>query len=244
MTEKKIGTYEWRPGRFNCIYGCRNNCRYCYAKGKAIQYKRETADTWPVEHPNLKARAHKFRGGVMFPTSHDLHYDHLDWWFPHLRKLLTLGNDVLVVTKAEFKTISTLCSVFDTDHAKSLIEFRFTIGTDDEVVREYWEPGAPSIQERINSLKFAHDKGFKTSLSMEPLLMENPAPFINSLKPWITGEIWIGKMNHFALKPEIPEHARQIQIQSKDNLEQVWLLTSHDPQVRYKDTMRELLGLG
>ncbi len=30
--EKKTGTKEWADYNVNCINGCYNNCKYCYAK--------------------------------------------------------------------------------------------------------------------------------------------------------------------------------------------------------------------
>ena len=33
MDNTKTGTREWAEHNENCIKGCRNNCRYCYAKG-------------------------------------------------------------------------------------------------------------------------------------------------------------------------------------------------------------------
>jgi len=241
IEKKKTGTYEWAPARDNCIYGCSNDCRYCYAKANAIRFKRETEDTWKVEHPNLNAKAKKHRGRVMFPTSHDLHIEHVNWWGPHLNNLLKKGNDVLIVTKASPSSIKWICDNFP-DY-KDQIEFRFTIGTDCEETVEYWEPGAPMSCFRTSSLVIASTHGFRTSVSMEPLLMENPVPFIEKMYPFVTGEIWIGMMNHFELKPEIPEHARQIKIQSRENLQRVYEATKDNPKVRYKDSMRELLGL-
>ena len=239
--EKKTGTYEWAPARDNCILGCSNDCRYCYAKANAVRFKRETYETWKVEHQNRNAKAKKHRGRVMFPTSHDLHIEHVNWWGPHLRKLLELGNDVLIVTKAEQAAFGWI--VVNLEEYRDQIEFRFTIGTDDSKVTDYWEPGAPKVAERCISLSLANSCRFKTSVSMEPLLMEDPAKFISNMDSTVSGEIWIGMMNHYALNPAIPEHSRQIRIQSKENLQKVYEATKDNPKVRYKDSMRELLGL-
>ena len=56
------GTKEWANAKENCIKGCSNDCRYCYAKANAIRFNRETADTWAIEHPNLNKVAKKHKG--------------------------------------------------------------------------------------------------------------------------------------------------------------------------------------
>jgi hypothetical protein len=239
----KTGTREWAEHNENCIRGCSNNCRYCYAKDKAIQYKRETADTWPVEHPNLNAKASRHKKGrSMFPTAHDLHYNHVDWWAPHLYQLLTKGNDVLIVTKPEYAAIAHICKDFA--DFKDQIEFRFTIGTNDDTVAAYWEPGAPSPSDRLMAIAHACTLGFRTSISMEPLLIEQPKEMIDTLfMGWIIGEIWIGAMNHYHLDPAIPEEARQIRIQSRENLQRVYESLKDNPQIRWKDSVQRLLGI-
>ena len=100
--KSKTGTREWAESNENCISGCSNSCKYCYARDMAIRYKRETAGTWPIEHPRATAKARKHKGRVMFPTTHDLHYEHVNWWGPFLRDLLERGNDVLIVSKPEY----------------------------------------------------------------------------------------------------------------------------------------------
>ena len=241
MTQKKTGTYEWAQANENCCHGCPNDCRYCYARRMAMRFHREDADTWAIMHPNLKKKPKLHKGRVMFPTSHDLPFKHLDWWFPYLERLLELGNDVLIVTKPEFSSVAFMC-----DHLgqyKDKMEFRFTIGTMSDQIREYWEPGAPEINERLDAAELAGVCGFRTSVSMEPLLMMDPVPFIRDLKQVVHGEIWIGCMNHMTFDPAIPEHQYQMQVQSRENMKSVWDQTHTDPQIRYKDSVRELLGL-
>ena len=237
--EKKTGTFEWAPGLDNCILGCSNDCLYCFAKQNAVRFHRETEETWPVEHRNLKAKAKKHKGRVMFPTSHDLHIEHVNWWGPHLLKLLEKGNDVLFVTKAQMASIEWICD--NLSKYQDQFEIRFTIGAGDEKVREYWEPGAPSINERIEALDMAYTLGFRVSVSMEPCLMPEPEKFIACFPG--DYEIWIGMMNHYSFNPDIPEEAYQAEIQGKRNMQRIYEATKDNPRVRYKDTLRVLLGL-
>ena len=43
-TKIVFGTKEWADENVNIQNGCPNDCRYCYAKAMAVQYKRETRD--------------------------------------------------------------------------------------------------------------------------------------------------------------------------------------------------------
>lgn len=241
------GTKEWADEKNNCILGCCNNCLYCYAKGIGIRTGHTTEDLWKVERPNKNARPKKHKGLVMFPTSHDLHYKNIGMWGSHLDALINLGNRILIVSKPEWDAMSYIIDHHKDSAYKQNIEFRYTIGTDDEVTRKFWEPGAPAMSERIRCLHYAYQCGFKTSISMEPLLVKDPVPFINKIEPYVTGEIWIGLMNY--LKKEwftddtIGWYNKQIEINSRDNILKVYNATKSNPKIRYKDSARDLLGL-
>ena len=237
------GTKEWMPNNRNRCDGCKNNCKYCYGKLKAIRYKRRTEEDWhEMRLLKIRQSTKKADGGIMFPTTHDLHIKHVDCWGPFLKEMLENGNDVLIVTKPEMDSISWI--VQNLVQYKEQIEFRFTIGTNDSSVTDYWEPGAPKIAERCIALSFAHSVGWSTSVSMEPLLMESPEKFVSAMSPTVTGDIWIGIMNHYPLNPEIVEEALQIKIQSRENIQKVYDSLKDNPQIRWKDSIRELLGLG
>ncbi len=241
MTKRITGTKEWAVANENCISGCRNNCVYCYAKLMAIRYKRTTEETWKNEQPRLNVKPRLHKGTVMFPTTHDLHVDSAYTWLPFLERLIELGNKILIVSKPEYATIQLICEKFA--DKKDQIEFRFTIGTYDDEVRKYWEPNAPSIYERQKSLITAYRVGFKTSISMEPCLMDYPQEFALALKKYVTGDIWIGCMNHVMLDPAIPEHAYQIKINSREHMWRVYDETKDLGWVKYKDSVRNLLGV-
>jgi DNA repair photolyase len=242
------GTKEWAEEKNNCIIGCCRNCRYCYAKKTNIRFKKCTKDTWKDELQNKNAKPRKHKGRIMFPTSHDLPFKNLYWWAYHLDGLLKLGNDILIVSKPEFKSIQYIVEKYKDTPYKNKIEFRFTIGTDDEKTREFWEPGAPPMEERIQCLKHAYENGFRTSVSMEPLLVEDPTQFIKRIDPYVTGEIWIGLMNYIHksdfTQDETDWYNKQIKINSYENIIKVYHATKNNPKIKYKDSVRDLLGLG
>ena len=239
------GTREWAEHNRNCIEGCENDCIYCYAKGMAIRFKRRTKGNWHEMKRNSAAyqATRKVNGRIMFPTSHDLHIEHAEWWMPFLRDLLTNGNEVLIVSKPRFDAIRFICSTMLA--FRDQIEFRFTIGTNDEESRKFWEPGAPPISERLDALMYAHGMKYPTSVSMEPLLMMNPAPFIRTFEDYVTGTIWIGTMNHLE-QIDIPNRRYYHTIRSinsREHMQMVYDSLKDNSKIRWKDSVQKLLGV-
>ena len=242
------GTKEWMPHSANCIDGCRNSCRYCYGCGIALRFGRiKDKSEWENEKQNKNAtkRIKLYKGGVMFPTTHDLRIEHRDWWMPFLQGLLEKGNDVLIVSKPQLESINLICSSFY--KYKSQIEFRFTIGTLDEHVRKFWEPNAPTMEERVDALNCAYTYGFKTSVSMEPLLTKYPHHVINAIQQFVTETIWIGCMNHMSEKnftcDTIEWYEKIKDINSYDNIDRIYCELKDNPKIRWKDSVRDLLEL-
>jgi DNA repair photolyase len=59
------GTREWADHNVNCIAGCYNNCRYCYAKVMAKRFGRATEETWKlmkVRHEAVSKDTRKNQG--------------------------------------------------------------------------------------------------------------------------------------------------------------------------------------
>ena len=130
----------------------------------------------------------------MFPTSHDITNESLSGCLIVLEKLLNSGNEILITSKPNFNCIKEICNKF-IDY-KDLIQFRFTITSHDDTFLNFWELGAPNFEERLQSLKYAYQHGYKTSISIEPFLDKNPYILVELLMPYTTESIWIGKMNY------------------------------------------------
>lgn len=191
------GTKEWADSNVNCYFGCSNDCRYCYAKKMAIRFKRKTEKNWKVMIPNERVINRNFKkrqGRVMFPSSHDITPTSLNTCIIVLKRLLKAGNEVLITTKPNLSCIKKICDYFF--KFKSLIQFRFTITSFNNDLLKFWESNAPKFEERLESLKYAYNSNYKTSVSIEPYLDRNPIPLIKKLVPFITESIWLGKMNY------------------------------------------------
>jgi len=193
------GTKEWADHNINCIKGCSNNYRYCYAKIIAKRFGRCTEETWKdieISRDVLNKTFKKYNGRVMFPSSHDIidTPEAKEACFMVIRKLLEAGNELLITTKPKLSITKDIIKRFYT--FKSQIQFRFTITSLDNQLLSFWEPNAPSFEERLKSIKYAYEKGFKTSVSIEPFLDYNPKKLVNILSPYVTESIWLGPMNY------------------------------------------------
>jgi len=244
------GTKEWADHNVNCIEGCYNDCRYCYAKVMAKRFGRRTERTWKTMKVNIGAlgkNRRRLKGRVMFPSSHDI----LDIpqikeaCFRVLMDLLESGNEVLVTTKPRFSVVQAMDNSFS-KHKKKL-QFRFTITSVDDRLLSFWEPNAPLFKERMNSLRFAFARGYRTSVSIEPFLDYDPSHLVKTVAPYSTESIWLGKMNYIQRRniaeEEFPFYKEIRRNYELDHLKEIYERLQHFPKVRFKDSIRIKLGL-
>lgn len=168
LTKSKI------PGAgyvINPYVGCPHQCLYCYA-----EYMRKfTAHTEPwgefldvklCEHPLHPSQL--FHQHVMLSSVTDA-YNPFEkkYEITHriLQQLVECQAYVSVLTKSALVTR-------DTDLFKQLpgCEVAFSFSTVDETVRQLVEPGASSVQERLDALKTVHKAGLPTAVMAAPLL--------------------------------------------------------------------------
>lgn len=256
MKEEKekiaFGTEEWCSKTTNIINGCEHDCKYCYAKSIAIRFKRKTPDTWVeeiVNDTNLDKKFSKVEGRVMFPSTHDITPDNLQYSLQHLQSILCAGNEVLIVTKPHLEVIEKLCEEF-IDY-KDKILFRFTIGSTNNEVLKFWEPGAPTYEERKQSVIHAYKNGFQTSLSCEPMLDDNVEGVVNDLQDYITDTIWIGKMNFLKSRLKMNGYSDTLTIQkanellamqSDDRIVDLVERLKDNPKIHWKESIKKVLN--
>lgn len=218
--EKKHGTREWSEHSVNCCLGCRHDCVYCYARTNAWRWQRITsAADWRVEKPINANEARLGRkydlhydGVVMFPTTHDLTIGNREICLTVLERLLRAGNQVLLVTKPSLSLVEDLvpyvrCLIQDgvlpinlaASTGGASLEVRCSITCLDDNLRQVWEPGAPPILDRIAALRTLRVSGIPTSVSIEPNLQPDRVhELVQVLAPYVSGEIWIGKLNRMS----------------------------------------------
>jgi DNA repair photolyase len=165
-----------------------------------------------------------------------------------MKNLLVAGNRVLVVSKPHFECIKTICKMFE--QFKDQILFRFSIGACDNRILSYWEPNAPSYNERKQCLIYAHQAGFQTSVSVEPMLdSSNIDALIGELLPYVTHSIWIGKMNHLGrfgkgsdmvLRQAIDDIKRG---QTDRVIKSIYRRYGNNPLIRWKKEIKKVVGI-
>jgi len=258
------GTKKWADKTVNCCTGCSHDCLYCYAKVREVhRFKRLTAAQWPLEQIRMHdvAKKHKrYPGVVMFASTHDITPNSLDACITVLGKLFAAGNNVLIVSKPHLKCIKAICDAFG--HYRDLFEviddgqrryrmlLRFSIGACDDRILSYWEPNAPAYSERKTALQHAYNKGFQTSVSVEPMLdSANIDLLISDLSPYVTDSIWIGKMNHLerfgkgadlVLQQAINDIERG---QTDTKIKEIYRRHKDNPIIEWKESIRKVVGI-
>ncbi|MDK2860280.1 MAG: hypothetical protein PWP25_1466 [Sphaerochaeta sp.] len=252
MSKEEIlfGTKEWAPYNFNFMSGCSNDCTYCYAKEMAIRFKRKTSDTWKDEEPvSMKGKSFRKRDGrIMIPSSHDITPGNIDLALEVMGKLLKNENELLIVTKPHFSCVKRIVDQFE--DFKSAIQMRFTIGSVSDDVLKLWEPGATGFGDRLKSLRYAYKHGYSTTISAEPLLDETPDALYDALHPYVTGSIWIGKMNFpdrrvrmNAASSETPAHVKALMnAQSDKNIIAIWRKDKDNPMIEWKESIKKVVA--
>ena len=249
---KKItsGTKEWADYNVNCFKGCHNNCRYCYAKVMAKRFGRCTENTWKkmqVRKDILNKTFRKYNGRVMFPSSHDIIDEPRvkQVCFDVIQKLLEADNEVLITTKPSYNVTKEIINRFEPFRGQ--IQFRFTITSKNDRLLSFWEPNAPLFKERLNSLKYAFENDFKTSVSIEPFLDYKPQELVEKISPFITESVWVGPMNYIARSNIKKRDASQYEETRKNyevtNLTRIYEDLKNKPLIRFKDSMAIRLHL-
>jgi DNA repair photolyase len=251
-TRRKItsGTKEWADFNVNCVKGCYNDCRYCYAKMMAKRFGRNERTTWrnmKIREDVLRKNFKKLPGRVMFPSTHDI-FDispFKEVCFIVLRKLLESRNEVLITTKPKLTIIQGIDHEFC--QFKEQIQFRFTLTSINDELLKFWEPNAPRFKERLTSLEYAFSRGFKTSVSIEPFLDYDPAELIETITPFTTESIWIGRMNYISRKnlskEEKPHYNRIRKNYETSHLWEIFNKLNGHPRIKFKDSIKIQLGI-
>ncbi len=252
-SKQVFGTYEWASHNANFISGCQHDCKYCYSKEMAIRFHKKTPGNWHIEEVRTHSLTKKFKrvdGTIMFPSSHDIHPEHLKECLLFLGNILASGNQVLVVTKPHLECIQAICEKFG--QFKNNILFRFTIGSADSSNLEFWEPGAPSFPERIEALKWAFHSGFNTSISCEPMLDDTIEDVIRITSPFVTDCIWIGKANFLLRRLKLNGAGDSVTLekaselladQSEENILGLFSKFSDNPKVKWKESIKKIVDI-
>jgi DNA repair photolyase len=159
--------------------------------------------------------------------------------------ILEKGNKLLIVSKPRLECIENILYAFD--RWKDQILFRFTIGTINDEVSRFWEPGAPLPGERIACLYMAFDSGFQTSVSIEPMLsgIFGAEDVFHVVGKYVTETVWIGKMNKALLRVDSTHEEAVRNVLEMQRDEEIIKLVDDlkaYPQIRWKDSIKMVVA--
>lgn len=177
--------YLSEPGDFcmNHVEGCSHGCNFpCYAylmnkrfgKSKNMEEWCEpklvsnTMELLEKEIPKYKDEIKRVH--LCFSTDPFM-YKQLDVRKMSLNVIKCLNDSGIkcsVLTKGIIPSELTLFDKYSKDN-----ELGITLVSLDEDFRREYEPGTPPYKDRIEALKFLHDKGCKTWVSIEPYMTPN-----------------------------------------------------------------------
>lgn len=247
-TSKITGTKEWAEKTINLFTGdCANGCIYCYASANNKRFNKPSDKVLKknILHHNFKKREYL----TMYPSTHDIRFEDIDLHVQFLHNFLKSGSQILIVTKPSLLAIDRLCQELKPYQAQ--IEFRFTVGSSNSVTLGFFEPNAPRYSERYAAVIRASTLGYRVSLSIEPMLDQNPERIIEDVKDFITGDIWVGKMNQPKARLKLNGNEDKLskvmelaewQANDKNILGIVKKLSKY-PNVRWKDSIQEVISL-
>jgi len=206
---------EYGNFTINHVLGCAHGCNYpCYARMMALKYG-QICDYEDWLHPRIVANAlelidkelPKYRAEIDFVhmsfTTHPFMYDMLNKrTYPHIQemtlkiieKLNNEGIKCTVLTKGLYPKILTIDGKFNRDN-----EYGITLVSLDSHFKKEFEPYSPDFEDRIAALKFLHDKGLKTWVSIEPyptpnIVEQNIEDLLGKIS--FVDKIIFGKMNY------------------------------------------------
>ena len=247
------GTKEWAQHNANILVGCSHDCIYCYARAMKERFDQLDGREWQEEQLKadpLTVRISRKSGRIMYPTAHDITAQHLEESVIFIRRQLETGNTLLIVSKPHPECVQRLCKEFEA--YKDHITFRLTIGSVENEALHFWEPGAPTFEERLESLRIGFASGFTTSVSVEPMLEGDIDTLIAAVIPFVTDTIWLGKANRLKSNPTLngfrDDETRMradalIRSQSDDAIKRLYNRYRDNPKIRFKESIKKIVGL-
>lgn len=169
----------------NPYIGCTFGCLYCYARfigpfkytncewGKDVWIKTNAVQL-------LQKELVRKRGDFFLSSTCDP--------YQHIEKRYGLTRKIIEILTSRFRRVHVMTKSYlilrDVDLLRDL-SVTLTITTDREDVRKILEPGAPSVEERIETLKKLKEAGIDVSVFVGPVLVMNPENLAHRLSRYV-----------------------------------------------------------
>ena len=186
-----------QPGQYyiNPYVGCTIGCRFCYVGGKAdlsrqieglpelqwghyVDVKTNAAEVLAGEvrtHPPGLVRMSPILTDPYQPAERKYRITR-----QCLEVMLPAGFTPVILTRAH-RIVEDIPLLAAFDGAMAGL----SIPTDDDKVRQIFEPGADSIPDRIETLRQLHDAGIVTLLVIQPMLPMNADKLLEAVGPYV-----------------------------------------------------------
>lgn len=204
LQAKSILSKSGIPGADYCInayVGCAHACIYCYA----TFMKRYTGHTesWgrfidvKINAPEIlrKQLRKTVKGRVMISSVTDA-YQPLETKYRLTRQCLEILSefrfpvDILTKSPLVLRDVDVIRRFED-------IDVGITITTDDERMRKVFEPHAPPISARVETLRKLKEQGLRTYVFIGPMLPMNPETLADLIRA-AADEVLISRMNYLS----------------------------------------------
>jgi hypothetical protein len=190
-------------------------------------------------------------GVIMFPSTHDVTPGTSEDCINFLLNILRAGNSVVFVSKPHSAVIEALLHRIAPQAGElyGRLLFRFTITASDDRILKYWEPGAPPFADRMKALIMVHSAGWRTSVSIEPMLdTDTIVRLVGKVRPFVQEDIWLGKMNNIRRRVHIENDLDREQVkvieqgQTDERIMEIVRALKDDPLIRWKDSIQEVIA--
>jgi DNA repair photolyase len=204
LTPQRVGSLASRYDfTINPYAGCAFACSYCYVPKFPGTHHFSEWGSWvqvKVNAPELirNERAKVFGSRIFFSSATDP-YQYLELKYRLTRRCL----EELLLYRPSLLTLHTRSHLLlqDLDLIKSFgdgLRVGVSITTDDDAIRQKFEPRAPSVRRRLQLIEKLHAAGIRVHASIAPLLPCDPNRFARLLACMVDS-VWVGEMNY----PEI-----------------------------------------
>lgn len=281
----KFGVQEWSnlPSR-NLCFGCSADCCYCYAASAARFHKKlKDWNTWSKmiflpKWLNITYQPIGFDNCLMFPTTHNIPSEEPEIRAGCIKFISKMVCEkqvrVLVTLKPHLDVIREICDRFDVnrlewplkkkvrviENPKQYVGFRFTIGSLNARKLAIMEPHAPPFEERLAALELARDRGFRVSVSAEPLLDEDLPALVDFLtsrlgaceKKRDEGTIWVGPLHPYWSVEQVREkygepcanlYEETLSFSRYDHVKEYYRLFYNHPRIQFKQSVKKMMVL-
>lgn len=184
----------------NPYTGCQVNCRYCYARLFMRRYSGHS-EPWgafvdvKVNAPELlRKQLQKARRGTVWVSSVCDPYQPLEAKYKLTRQCLMALAEKQFPVNIQTKSALVLRDLDILEQFEE-IEVGMTVTTPDERLARLFEPGASTVQERVETLGKVRSRGIKTFAFLGPLLPGDPEKLVSCLAGNVD-RLLIDRMNY------------------------------------------------